>query len=164
MLLTIFSRVKLVAAAKSMHQFCNVVRNILPGDMKDDVVEAATGFLYLSVSADVFGRSAASAIRRRVRHQLKYLKPAEFAARIERIGLQAEAFRISQLTAAGRADEATAYQVAVHGAIRSMCIEAGLDHTDEQLLKDCFPRFEHAAARIKAHLTGIRKQNRWLIA
>jgi hypothetical protein len=163
-MLGILSRVKLVAAAKSMHQFCNVVRGILPGDVNDDVVEAATGFLYLSVSADVFGSSATARIRRAIRHRLKYLSPREFASRIERLGLQAEAFRLSELSASGKADDATAYQVAVNGAIRSMCIEAGLNHSDPDVLRECFPRFEHAAARIKAHLAGIRSQNRWLIA
>ena len=163
-MLGIFNHVKLSAAAKTMHQFCNVVRSILPGEIKDDVIEAATGFLYLSVSAEVFGRKAAHSIRKALRHRLKYLNPTEFAARIERIGLQAEAFRISELTSIGKSDEATQYQVAVHGAIRSLCIEAGLDHSDQVLLRDCFPRFEHAAVRIKAHLQGIRKQNRWLMA
>jgi hypothetical protein len=163
-MLGMLSRVKLMAVAKSMHQFCNLVRCILPGDVNDDVVEAATGFLYLSVSADVFGRSATARIRRVIRRRLKYLSPTEFASRIERLGLQAEAFRLSELNAAGRTDEATAYQVAVNGAIRSMCIEAGLDHLNPEVLRDCFPRFEHAAERIKAHLAGIRRQNRWLIA
>jgi len=159
----LFSRVKLVAAARSMHQFCNAVRSILPGDVKDDVVEAATGFLYLSVSADVFGNQATARIRRIIRKQLKYLDPAEFMRRIERIRLQAEAFRVSEMSASGKLDDATAYQVAVNGAIRSLCIEAGVDHTDEEMLRECFPRFEQAAARIKTHLAGIRRQNRWLI-
>lgn len=162
-MLAIFTSAKLTAAAKSMHQFCNVVRSILPGEMKDDVVEAATGFLYLSVSADVFGRQKAGKIRRVIGGRLKYLSPTEFALRLERLGMQSEAFRMQELDASGRNDDATAYQVAVNGAIRSLCLEAGLDHTNTSMLRDCFPRFEHAAARIKAHLTGIRKQNRWLI-
>lgn len=163
-MITLFSSVKLQAAAKSMHQFCNAVRAIYPADVRDDVVEAATGYLYLSVSSDVFGRRAAQRLRRGICRQLKYLTPTEFTRCIERLALQAEAFRVSESSALTSADEITPVQLAVNSAIRSMLIEAGLPHADSTTLRECFPKFGHAAERIKSHLAGIRRQNRWLIA
>jgi hypothetical protein len=162
-MITLFTSVKLQAASKSMHQFCNVVRSIYPCETRDDIVEAATGFLYLSVAGDVFGKRFRQRLRSVIRHRLKYITPEDFVARIDRISMQAEAFRISEFSAHAPIDDRAGYQIAVNGAIRSLLIEAGMQYDDAEVMRACFPRFEHAAARMQSHLHGIRNQNRWLI-
>ena len=51
---------KMKAAAASMHQFCQEVRHMFPGDVDDRVIEASTAYIYVKMTQDLFGNRFAS--------------------------------------------------------------------------------------------------------
>lgn len=150
---------KLRAAARSMHQFCPVVRSIFFGHPDDDVIEAAAVFLYVGLAQDVFGPRFAERLRKELRGQYKYASAVDIDTRLYRIGRHVEEFhRRAEAASCDRSihEEFTDH---VHSVIRALLAEAGLRSNDPVLVKATFAPFEDAVRRLKAHLIGIKRQS-----
>jgi hypothetical protein len=155
------NKLKLKAAAGSMHEFCPVVRNIFPAEPSNDVVEAATLFLYARTAESVFGRWFARHLRRRIREQLKFSTPIEMDARVYRITRHMEEFHrhAAGSRPRGLQDEFTRY---VHNAMRALLREAGTQFDRPEIVRLIFPRFEYAVRRVRDHLQAIKEQTRFV--
>jgi hypothetical protein len=154
---------KLKAAASSMHQFCPVVRSIYRSPPDDDVVEAATVFIYEHTAREVFGRRFADALRARLRQRYRYASPVEVETRVLRIGRNCDEFRRWEEAWAPPRDTQGEFTAYVHSVIRALLAEAGQPYDDPEVVKDMFPRFEEAARRLQTHLQGIRQQSRYVM-
>ena len=151
---------KVKAAANSMHQFCQEVRSIFPGDTDDGVIESATIFLYVSLSRDLFGRRFAECLSTRLRDRLKYATVSEVKTRIARIARQADDLeRAAVSVSSPRCSPQEKCRNHVTSVIESLLLEAGFRSDDPQLLKETYPRFEDVVRRLKSHLLGIKEQN-----
>lgn len=151
---------KVKAAANSMHQFCQVVRSIFPGDTDDGVIESATIFLYVRLSRDLFGRRFAECLSTRLRDRLKYATVSEVKTRIARIARQADDLeRAAVSVSSPRCSPQEKCRNHVTSVIESLLLEAGFRSDDPQLLKETYPRFEDVVRGLKTHLLGIKEQN-----
>ncbi|MCA9295130.1 MAG: hypothetical protein KC983_01410 [Phycisphaerales bacterium] len=155
-------RRKVKAAARSFPQFCPIVRLMFPGDADDDVIEASTVFLYEKLTEVVFGKRFVQAMRQELGESFKFASAAETAMRVARIDRLANDFEKIAMSgnAAAKAGDFTEH---VCGVIRSMLAEAGYRTDDPELLRQTFPRFDHAVRRMKSHLTGIKQQNHFIM-
>ncbi len=154
---------KVSAAAYSMHQFCQVVRTVFPGEPEDAAVESATLYLYMQIARDVFGKRFAMRLGSKLRDQLKYTTPAEAVERVGRIGRQAEALeRTAGSMGAGRSFGAKC-RTHVTSVIEALLSEAGFRSCDPELIKDTYGKFEEVVRTIKGHLVGIKRQNHFLM-
>ena len=154
---------KLKAAAGSMHQFCQEVRWIFPGETDDRMIETATVYLYGQLAQDIFGPRFATKLAKRLRQRLKYATPAEVEARIDRIDRQSEAL---ERAAAALSEGDSAEEICrnhVESVIGAMLSEAGYEHGDPEASKKAFMRFEDVIRSIRKHLLGIKEQNYFLM-
>ncbi|MHC4219726.1 MAG: hypothetical protein ACYSU7_14895 [Planctomycetota bacterium] len=154
---------KLKAAAFSMHQFCQEVRAIFPGEVDDRVVEAATVYLYLSLSRDLFGHRFATRLQKRLRGSLKYSTPAEVEGHVARITKQSEGV---ERAAAANASERTPEEICrahTSAVIEAMLADAGFQDTEPDAYKKAYIKFEESIRVIRKHLVGIKDQNHFLM-
>ena len=154
---------KLKAAAASMHQFCQNVREIFPGDVDDSVVEASTLYLYASLSRDLFGQRFATKLQKKLQGRLKYSTSAEIEGHVARIAKHSEALERAGDgdTPDGTADDAV--RAHVTSTIDAMLSDAGFPSNDQEVLKRGYDRFERAIKAMREHLLGIRDQNHFLM-
>ncbi|MEM7227652.1 MAG: hypothetical protein AAF432_02450 [Planctomycetota bacterium] len=153
---------KVRAAARSMHQFCPIVRLLFPEDADSEVVEASTVFLYEQLAQTVFGKRFVQAMRAEWSGTFKFATATETAMRVARINRLAGDFtKIAQEEQGSRT--AGDFTDHVRGVIRSLLSEAGYRNDDPELIRETFPRFDHAVRRIKSHLTGIKEQNHFIM-
>ncbi|MHC4776806.1 MAG: hypothetical protein ACYTBR_16305 [Planctomycetota bacterium] len=145
---------KLKAAAFSMHQFCQEVRCIFPGDVDDRVIEAATVYLYVSLARDLFGHRFAIRLQKRLRGNLKYSTPAEVEGHVARIARQSESL---ERAAASQATERTP------AVIEAMLADAGFQDPADEDARKAYIKFEAAIMVIRKHLVGIKEQNYFLM-
>ncbi|MHC5024045.1 MAG: hypothetical protein ACYTGG_09045 [Planctomycetota bacterium] len=156
-------RLKLKAALHSMRQYMSSVRPIFQGDVSDEVVEAATYFLYVRVAGDVFNSRFATRLARRLKYQLKFNDPASISARAHQIASRAESMRKALRTSSfGRTPESE-FESNVRSVICSILMEANLPVNDPEALKHSFGEFDRAVRQIKEHLVGIKKQNHFIM-
>ena len=148
---------KLKAAMRSMHQFCQDVREIFPGEVDDRVVESATVYLYVSLARDLFGPRFAARLLKKLRGLLKYATPAEVDGRVARIEKHSEALDRSLANRNQGADELCRTHVA--SVMEAMLSDAGFQGDDPVVTKRAFARFERAISDIRKHLLGIKEQN-----
>jgi hypothetical protein len=154
---------KLKAAAFSMHQFCQEVRCIFPGDVDDRVIEAATVYLYVSLARDLFGHRFAIRLQKRLRGSLKYSTPAEVEGHVARIARQSESL---EKEAASQATERTPEEVCrahTEAVIEAMLADAGFQDPAEEDATKAYIKFEAAIRVIRKHLVGIKEQNYFLM-
>ncbi len=154
---------KLKAAAFSMHQFCQEVRAIYPGDVDDRVVEASTTFLYVSLVRDLFGPRFATKLQRRLRTLLKYSTAAEVGGHIARITVHSEA--IEKGVRAFSDDRSAEDIVRAHvlAVIEAMLSDAGFKDVSADAAAKSYVKFEHAIKEMRKHLLGIKDQNYFLM-
>jgi hypothetical protein len=147
-----------------MHQFCQPVRAIFPGTVSDQVVEAATIYLYMNLARDVFGLRFANKLQRKLRRTLKYGSAKEVESRIAGIVRQAAALEKAAATTGGGGrspdDVVRAHVVSV---IEAMLNDAGLRGEDPELAKKAYEPFERTVKDIRRHLVGIKEQNSFLM-
>jgi hypothetical protein len=154
---------KLKAAALSMHQFCQEVRCIFPGDVDDRVIEAATAYLYVSLARDLFGHRFAIRLQKRLRGGLKYSTPAEVEGHLARIAKNSESL---ERAAASESAERTPEEVCrahTTAVIEAMLADAGFKDFDSADGKKAYIKFEAAIMVIRKHLVGIKEQNHFLM-
>ena len=94
---------KLKAALGSMHQFCQEVRQVFPGDVDDRVVEASTVYLYVNLTRDLFGNRFAAKLQKKMHGRLKYSTAAEVEGHVTRIARQSEALEKAMAASEGTA-------------------------------------------------------------
>jgi hypothetical protein len=153
---------KLKAAAGSMHQFCQEVRCIFPGDVDDRVVEAATVYLYVNLARDLFGPRFAARLQKRLHGDLKYSTPAEVEGHLARIAKQSE----SREKAASQSTDRTPEELCrahTEAVIDAMLGDAGFQAIDGADAKKAYIKFEEAIMVIRKHLIGIKEQNHFLM-
>lgn len=145
------SKLKLRAAAGSMHQFCGKVSDIFPEEVSREVVESTTTFLYLQMANEILGRRFASRLA---------------GCLIERVAASPEALkkRVIQLSSRvenrGRHEEFHEYITRLVGCLLT---EAGCPSDDPEVLRDCFIVFQEAVSPMKEHFEGIKNQNTWVL-
>jgi hypothetical protein len=154
---------KVKAAAHSMHQFCQEVRDIFPGDTDDRVIETVTVYLYVQLAQDLFGPRFATRLRSRLRQRLKYATPAEVQARVERIDRQAEVFEEAAGSTSSSRSAEDICRTHVTSVIEAMLAEAGYRGEDAELTKKAYMRFEDVIRDIRKHLLGIKEQNSFIM-
>lgn len=160
----IVNRVKLSAAAGSMHQFCSTVRNIFPTPPSDEVVEAATVFLYLQVAREVFGGRFATRLRAALRPIYKFASAPIIDSCVVRIERELEDRHAMTARTASLHMPGDAFARSVANAIRSLIVSAGLAaEPDEETLRASYPRFEEAVRSVKRHLQGIHDQSGFIL-
>lgn len=157
-------KLKLKAAASSMHQFCPFVRTLFPGHPTDDVIEASTVFLYMNLSREVFGKRFVEKLNEQLSEKYRYGPPIEIDLRVKRIENRLALMRRSSETNGDNQgtlhEQFTAH---VRCVIRSMLAEAGPELDSPELVKLIFPRFEDTVRRMKDHLMGIKNQARFVM-
>jgi len=154
---------KLKAAALSMHQFCQEVRCIFPGDVDDRVIEAATAYLYVSLARDLFGHRFAIRLQKRLRGGLKYSTPAEVEGHVARIARHSESL---EKAAASQSTDRTPDEVCrahTEAVIEAMLADAGFKDVAADEGKKAYIKFEAAIHVIRKHLVGIKEQNYFLM-
>jgi hypothetical protein len=168
------NKLKLKAAIGSMHQFCPVVRTIFPDAPTDEVVEAATVFLYERLVRAIFGNRFADHWRAGVRAKFRYSTPIDMDMRLARIGQNVETFEQQEAapgdgsgasggsggSGASDHDEFTRH---VRSVIRALLVEAGAPYDDPGIVKLIFPRFENTARRLRDHLQGLKHQAQFVM-
>jgi hypothetical protein len=154
---------KLKAAAFSMHQFCQEVRQIFPGDVDDRIVEAATVYLYMSLARDLFGQRFANKLQKRLRGNLKYSTPAEVEGHVARITKRSEAMERAEAEKAGDRSAEELCRAHTAAVIDAMLDDAGFQDTDTDASKKAYIKFEEAIRVIRKHLVGIKDQNYFLM-
>jgi hypothetical protein len=154
-------KLKVNAAAASMHQFLPAVRTIYPLPPNDAAVEAAAVFLYTNVAYDVFGNRFVARMRELLRERYKFSSALEIDLLVQRIDARYQALMRSNGQVGSNGYDA--YTHHVHCAIRALLIETAGHRDDPEQVKWIFPRFEEAVRRLKAHLTGIRHQTGYVM-
>ena len=153
---------KVKAAANSMHQFCQQVRTIFPGEVDDRAVEAATAYLYISLVRDLFGNRFAVKLQRRLYARLKYSTPAEVEGHIARITKHSEVIERTEDNGVEDTPE-EAVRAHVMSVIEAILSDAGFQGRDPEITRRAYVRFEEAVKEIRDHLLGIRDQNNFLM-
>ncbi len=154
---------KLKAAVNSMHQFCQEVRTVFPGEVDDRVVEAATAYLYLSLARDLFGPRFSSKLQKRLAARLKYSTPAEVEGHIARITKHSEALEKAMASASHDRSAEEIVRAHVTSVIEAMLGDAGFNGDDPEVLKKSYPCFETTIKEMRKHLIGIKEQNNYLM-
>jgi len=154
---------KVNAAARSLHQFLPAVRSIYGQEVEPAVLEAATVYLYVRVAREVFGLRFSDRLCGQVRMLLRHLTEEQARERVARLSTRAEAHFACELAIHGGSAEEQ-FRSHVRSAIKSMLEEAGQRSDDEGRVSSGFAPFEEAARRIKIHLTGIKRQNRFVMS
>lgn len=154
---------KVKAAVFSMHQFCPVVRGVYRELPDDDVVEAATAFLYERLAREIFGKRFAEMVRHYLQYQYKFAPVADIEARRDRIERNVEIFRRQEEATAPAQSSQDEFTHRVRSVIRAFLAEAGMPYDDDELVCDAFPRFDETVRRVRAHLEGIRRQSRYVM-
>lgn len=153
---------RVTAAAHSMHQFCQTIRNMVRSDLDDAAVEAVTMFLYVRIAREVFGQRFVKSMWTQLKGLLKYSSATDAKARVEGI-----ARRLCEYEHSVVGDlipgAATAYQHHVRCTLRAILAECNLAANDAELLQTLFMPFVDAMNRIQAHLEGIKGQNHFLL-
>ncbi len=157
------NRLKLNAAARSMHQFCPVVRGIFPQPPADEVVEATTVFLYTRVARDVFGPRFASRLSEHLLQDLKFTTPLDVQTRCARIGHALGYYEQAESDACTDHSDQETFTQHVRSCIRALLAEGGFGSDDAAIVKLLFPRFEEAVRRLRDHLLGIREQSKFVM-
>jgi hypothetical protein len=153
---------KLKAAALSMHQFCQEVRGVFPGDVDDRAVEASTAYLYLSLARDLFGHRFAGKLQKRLLGNLKYTTPAEVEGHLARITRHAEAMERAVASRSDRTPEEVC-RAHTEAVIDAMLGDAGFKGIDSETGAKTYIKFEEAIIVIRKHLLGIRDQNHFVM-
>ncbi|MHC4429263.1 MAG: hypothetical protein ACYS0D_11790 [Planctomycetota bacterium] len=159
----ILNQHKLRAAAGSMHQFCQEVRDLFPGPADDSAIEAATYYVYLNMSRDVFGGRFTGRMGRMIRSKLKYATPPEIKQRVARINRRTEARDKALDKVNGPRNVEDRCRSHVTSVIKALLAEAGFHGDDPEVLRAAYTRFEDVVRDVKRHLTGIKDQNRFVI-
>ena len=160
--MTLFvDKLKVRAAASSMHQFCSVLRAVIPVDADECMVEAATVFLYDHIARELFGRRFAKRMRALLRDRYRCGTPIEVDARVWKINRYFEEFEAAELR--GCHDDQQAFTAHVRSVIRAFLAEAGMTSDNPALVKEMFPRFENAVRTLKQHLIGIKQQSHFVM-
>jgi hypothetical protein len=154
---------KLNAAAESMHQFCGCIRMIFPDPVHDGIVEAVTGFLYIRVAEEVFGRRFAVSLQAKLRSLYKFAPFSEIESRIARIEHNIQAFDAHSVELDPTLMAEEEFTRHVRSVIRALLLEAANPWEDSNVVRHTFPRFENAVRTLKGHLEGIRRQSDFLI-
>lgn len=157
------SRRKLMAAASSMHQFCPVVRGVFPDEAEDQVVETVTVFLYLNLAQEVFGRTFARSLGKRLCRYLKFTRPQDAVSRLGRIRRTVSRLRCEADSSATFKSPEMKFANHINAIVRSMLNEAGQDGRLHDPHDETFVRFEKAVRRMKEHLLGIKRQHIYLM-
>ena len=159
----LIDKLKLKAAAGSMHQFLHVVRSMYPGIPPDEAIEAATVFLYAGLAREVFGKRFAHHLRQHLQLRFKFAMAVEIDLRVLRIENRLEALK-REMERRG-AESPPHVQSAAHvtSVIRALLAEACPESDSHEQVKAIFPRFEEAVRRIKNHLLGIKRQPRFVM-
>jgi hypothetical protein len=154
---------KLKAATGSMHQFCQPVREIFPGEVDDRVVESVTLYLYTSLTRDLFGARFGNKLQKRLLPRLKYTTSAEVQGHMARITKHSSALeKVEESTGQTRSpDEAVRAHVA--STIEAFLSDAGFATSDQAVLQKAYDRFERCIKVMREHLIGIREQNYFLM-
>lgn len=155
---------KVKAAARSMHQFLPAVRSIFGQDVDAVALETATVFLYVRVAKEVFGRRFSDRLCGQLSALLRYISESEARVRISRLSTTAEAYLAFEQASHPDAPADEQFRFHVRSAIKSMFDEAGLRSDDDARVRDGFAAFEDAARRIKTHMLGIKRQNRFVMS
>ncbi len=153
---------KLDAAANSMHQFCQEVRSIYPGPAEDAAIEAATLFLYLQMSRDLFGPRFTTGLNRQLQQRLKYSNAPETKARITRIAQLADARERAMSAAGPYRDADEKCRGYVTSVLRALLVEAGYRDDDPELIRSTYATVEQVIRDMKKHLSGINEQNHFI--
>lgn len=154
---------KLNAAIRSMPQFIPVVRGVFLTRVEDDLVEAATSFLYIRAAEDTFGRRFSDRMRESLREHYQYADPDWIDERRKRIEQHQAEFFEDELEAAGRPrDGQERFTAFVQSVIRALLTEGALDAGPE-MVRETFDGFERAARRIAEHLHGIKRQHSYVM-
>ena len=154
---------KLKAAAGSMHQFCQEVREIFPGDVDDRVVEASTTYLYVSLVRDLFGPRFATKLQKRLRTLLKYSTAAEVGGHIARITLHSEALEKSVKSFSGPCSAEEIVRAHVLAVIEALLSDAGFKNISPAETAKSYAKFENAIKEMRKHLLAIKDQNNFLM-
>ena len=154
---------KLKAAALSMHQFCQEVRAIFPGDVDDRVVEAATVYLYVSLARDLFGHRFAGRLQKKLHGNLKYSTPAEVEGHLARICRHAEGLEKAAVAKGGEGTPEELCRAHTEAVIEAMLANAGIQDFDPVEAKKAYIKFEEAIRAIRKHQVGIKDQNYFLM-
>ena len=158
----VINKKKLLAAAASMHQFCQDVREIFPNEVKDDLVEATTILFYLGTAESLFGARFTGKLRRAIAPRLKYAMPSDIKALIRRIEERAgfqHRLKLQTMHTRNPDDHVRAHVTSV---IESILTEAGLDIKNDEVVVAAYTKVELLIREIKRHLIGIRDQNSFL--
>jgi hypothetical protein len=156
-------KLKLNAAARSMHQFCPIVRAIYPEPPTNEAVEAATVYLYMGLAHEIFGKRFTAQLRESVRNHYKYAEPIEVDLRVMRMEQRVELLKRGLRSQKNGNSNFVEFTQHVHNVIRALLTEAGDGFDNPQVVKLIFPRFEEAVRRIKNHLLGIKHQSRYVM-
>lgn len=155
---------KLDAAATSMHQFCQETRSIFPaGQANDDLVEAATVFLYLRTAQGLFGRRFSAALARRLKARLKYGAASDMKTTIQRFQERANHLERARLAQIDTRDADEVVRSHVTSVIESLLAEAGATMSDPEIIRNAYAKFELVIRDMKRHLSGIKEQNVFLM-
>ncbi|MHC4911264.1 MAG: hypothetical protein ACYTF9_16290 [Planctomycetota bacterium] len=149
---------KLLAAARSMHQFCSPVRALYPNQVTDSLIESATVFLYLRAANNCFNRKFAVQLGGEIASTLKYASSQQLREVVGRLAQQAAAFEQSADMLLGGAAE-TNYAHQVRSLMRALFAEGGEGKNDAELVARSFVAFDGLLKQMEAHLQGIKKQN-----
>ncbi len=154
---------KLKATTGSMHQFLAVVRAIFPTPPPDEVVEAATLYVYMHTAEGVFGKRFRERMQEAMRDELKFASAVDTESRLFRIDRNRAEFEAAAVAADPPECANDAFMHHVHSVIRALMREGGFPTEDPGLVRLIFPRFEQAARRVRDHLMGIRDQSRFVM-
>ena len=154
---------KVRAAARSMHQFCSPVRAFFPTEVDDATVEVCATYLYLRTAREVFGRAFSGRLEQCLQVSFKYSTALEIRDRVARI---AEIVRVLEGESDELLPEGTSQSDFAHSLrcrMRGLLNEACMPTDDNELLRDRFVPFERLIERIEEHLTGIKRQNHFVM-
>lgn len=156
---------KMKATARSMHQFCGNVRAIFPSEVKNEVVETATVFLYVKICREVFGRRFADRICKQLRENLKYSTVHEVNTALARICKESNGYELAAAEMQPALSPQEQFQIHVTSVVRAMLLEGGFltAENENALLARAFRPFDNAVRAIKTHLLGIKRQNHFIM-
>lgn len=154
---------KLRAAAGSLQQFLPVVRSIFPDEVDDVTLEAATVYLYIGVTREVFGRRFSDFLRRDLRARLRFASATEIGLRAGHLHTRVKELAdevVEELPPDWRNDSYRTHALAVIGAL----LESSQAVTDDpKTIQSCFAAYERSVGSIRDHLLGIKTQNHFVM-
>lgn len=160
----LINKLKLTAAASSMHQFCQEARAIFPGGQAENpVVEAATIFMYLRTAEPIFGRRFTAALARQLRGRLKYAAPGDMKTTLHRIHERARRLERARAAQVDARDAEAMVRAHVTSVIESLLAEAGVTGSDPEVIRAGYGKLEGLVRDMKRHLAGIKEQNVYLM-